>query len=426
MPLRGEGLIELDQVEVADLQPKPLHQLAHRRHRTDAHHPRRHRAGRKAEHLSARLQAVLLHRLGRGEDHRGRAVVDAGRVARRHRARIAECRLQLGEPFKRRLGPRMLVLVDGHRSGLAAGHGDRNDLFGEIARRDRLAGALLRADRERVLVGARDLELLGDVLAGLAHGIDAVLRLHHRIDEAPADGGVVDLGRAREGFRRLAHHERRARHRTRRRRRCRNRSRRRGSRATRCRSHRGPRRRAGSRCWPEPNPGSPPAARPCARRCGCPRRPGWRSRTTPRRDRDQSTFGLRSFSAFSGTAPRSSVRIFASEPPKRPIGVRTASQIKTSRMVAAPPAPASFGRTVVVGNFGSMDRCPFFRNCAGQGQIAASRGFDGHFARTAMHLARECHHCERLRLAISAPELASLAASSSGTCPCVLSFSPCF
>jgi hypothetical protein len=39
------------------------------------------------------------------------------------------------------------------------------------------------------------------------------LRLHQRIDEAPADGGVVDLGRALERFRGLAHDERRPRHR---------------------------------------------------------------------------------------------------------------------------------------------------------------------------------------------------------------------
>ena len=51
---------------------------------------------------------------------------------------------------------------------------------------------------EGVLVLPRDLELLGDVLAGLRHGIDAVLLLHQRVDEPPADGGVVDLGIARE------------------------------------------------------------------------------------------------------------------------------------------------------------------------------------------------------------------------------------
>ena len=41
--LRGEGLVELDHIEVADLEPEPLHQLAGRRHRADAHDARRHR-----------------------------------------------------------------------------------------------------------------------------------------------------------------------------------------------------------------------------------------------------------------------------------------------------------------------------------------------------------------------------------------------
>ena len=64
--------------------------------------------------------------------------------------------------------------------------------------RERAAAALLRAQRERVLIGARHLELLRDVLGGLGHQIDAVLRLDQRIDEAPADRRVVDLGTARE------------------------------------------------------------------------------------------------------------------------------------------------------------------------------------------------------------------------------------
>lgn len=106
----------------------------------------------------------------------------------------------------------MLVLVDGDRAGLAAGNGDRGDFFGEIAGRNRGARALLRADREGVLIRARDLEFLGDVLAGLGHRVDAILRLQQRIDEAPADRGVEDLSRARERFLRLAHHEGRARH----------------------------------------------------------------------------------------------------------------------------------------------------------------------------------------------------------------------
>ena len=40
---------------------------------------------------------------------------------------------------------------------------------------------------------------------------------------------------------------------------------------------------------PAPRPAGPRAAPPCARRCGCPRPPGWRSRGSRRRPRCQST-----------------------------------------------------------------------------------------------------------------------------------------
>src|SRR5204862_1878857 len=74
-------------------------------------------------------------------------------------------------------------------------------------------GALLRAQREGVLVGARDLVVLGHVLAGLRHGVDAVLRLEYGIDEPPAERGVVDFAAALERLLRLAHDQRRPRHR---------------------------------------------------------------------------------------------------------------------------------------------------------------------------------------------------------------------
>src|SRR6185437_14301402 len=55
--LRGEGFIELDQIEVGDLQPQPLHKLARGRHRADAHDTRRHRSRGEAENLRTRCQA---------------------------------------------------------------------------------------------------------------------------------------------------------------------------------------------------------------------------------------------------------------------------------------------------------------------------------------------------------------------------------
>jgi hypothetical protein len=92
------------------------------------------------------------------------------------------------------------------RCGIVTG----DDLLGQPAvglRGDRL---VLAAHGECVLVGARHAKLFGDVLAGLRHGIDAILLLHQRVDEAPADGGVVDLGIARKGRVGLGHDEGRA------------------------------------------------------------------------------------------------------------------------------------------------------------------------------------------------------------------------
>ena len=65
-------------------------------------------------------------------------------------------------------------------SPLRRGMVDRDDLLGEAAVLLRLAGALLRAVGEGVLVGAGDLEVLRDVLRRLRHGVDAVLGLHLR------------------------------------------------------------------------------------------------------------------------------------------------------------------------------------------------------------------------------------------------------
>src|SRR5438132_421604 len=76
--LRGEGFVELDQIEIADLQSQPLHQLARRRHRTDAHDTRRHRRRGEAKNFRPRRQPVPLHRRFRRKNHRGGAVIDSG------------------------------------------------------------------------------------------------------------------------------------------------------------------------------------------------------------------------------------------------------------------------------------------------------------------------------------------------------------
>ena len=153
-----------------------------------------------------------LCRLGRSDDQRLRPVVDAGRVARGHRPARPHDRLQFGEPFRGRVMPGMFVLSDRDRPGLATRHLDCDHPRRQRATHLCRLRPRLRAKGEGVLVGAAHLEFLGDVLAGLRHRIDAVLRLHQRVDEAPADGGVVDLRASLIGGLRLAHHQRRACH----------------------------------------------------------------------------------------------------------------------------------------------------------------------------------------------------------------------
>ena len=82
-----------------------------------------------------------------------------------------------------------LVAQYAQRFLLRARHVHRDDLEREAPVLLGRARALLAAHRERVLILARDLELLGHVLAGLGHRIDAVLRLEQRVDEAL---GVLD------------------------------------------------------------------------------------------------------------------------------------------------------------------------------------------------------------------------------------------
>src|SRR5690606_35157812 len=74
-------------------------------------------------------------------------------------------------------------------------------------------GALLTAQRKAVLILAAHMELLGHVLAGLRHGVHAVLRAQALVDEAPADRRIENFRLAAESDVRFRYHERRARHR---------------------------------------------------------------------------------------------------------------------------------------------------------------------------------------------------------------------
>ena len=121
--------------------------------------------------------------------------------------------LEPGKGLHRGVRPRMLVGVEGARLS-AVRNLDRNDLIGESTGVARRLPALLGGQCEGVLVLARDAALLDDVLGRLAHRVGVVGIGQARVGEAPAEGGVVQrLLAAREGRRRLGHHERCAGHR---------------------------------------------------------------------------------------------------------------------------------------------------------------------------------------------------------------------
>src|SRR5204863_7830880 len=80
-----------------------------------------------------------------------------------------------------RVRPWMLVALD-------ALHG--HELVVEPPGLSRRRPPLLRAERERVLILARDVPPLGDVLARLAHRLERKHLLHARVREPPAERGV--------------------------------------------------------------------------------------------------------------------------------------------------------------------------------------------------------------------------------------------
>ncbi len=187
--LSGEGLIDLDKRQVADLPARPGKRFGHGRNRPDAHVVRMHPGRCSADVSGHRLDA------GRGQgtfghqQQPGRAVVQPGRVTASHRAAGAEGRL-LGREFGRGQ-VRSDSLVAPY---LAVRRLHRDDLGVEPAASRSRRGPLMAAQRELVLPGPVDLVLAGDVLGGLAQADRGVKLGHARADQPPAEPGVRQAG----------------------------------------------------------------------------------------------------------------------------------------------------------------------------------------------------------------------------------------
>ncbi len=184
----GEGFVDLVEIDFVLAPSGFLPELANGVHRGH-HDPRRiQSAGGLGDNAGERLLAKLLRHARAGDDQGRRAVVHAGCVAGGHGAVLLERGFELAQDFDGRVLARAFVLLEqDHLALLLAGNFDGNDLVLEAALLDRRDGLAMRVDGVLVLLLARDLVFVGDVLAGVAHVIVVVdvpeAVLDHRVDE---------------------------------------------------------------------------------------------------------------------------------------------------------------------------------------------------------------------------------------------------
>src|SRR5438477_5599721 len=137
--LRSERFVDLDEIHVLHLEAGTLERLARRRSRTDPHDVRVDAADAARDDPRDRTEPGVLRGIGRSDDHRRGAVVDARGVAGGDRAVLLESRDKFLEYFRSRIGADVLVLVDDDLALLRL-HRDRDDLLAEAARLTRLRG----------------------------------------------------------------------------------------------------------------------------------------------------------------------------------------------------------------------------------------------------------------------------------------------
>ncbi len=106
----------------------------------------------------------------------------------------------------------MFIAAKPQRLAFALRYLDGDQLIGETSRLLGRGGAQLTAQGERVLIGAGNGKLIGDVFRRLRHGMDTVQGFHLRVNKAPADGGIFHLHVAAKGALRFTHHKRRPGH----------------------------------------------------------------------------------------------------------------------------------------------------------------------------------------------------------------------
>src|SRR5688500_253975 len=130
--LRRERLVDLDQVHVANLLAGAVQRLTRGRRGADAHDVRIDTAHTAGDDAGDRLEPRLRGRVGRRDDHRRGAVVDAGSGPGRDGAVLLKAGDELREAFACRIGTDVLVLVHDDVALLLL-HLDGNDLLRQAA-----------------------------------------------------------------------------------------------------------------------------------------------------------------------------------------------------------------------------------------------------------------------------------------------------
>ncbi|ENN88597.1 hypothetical protein RHSP_64717 [Rhizobium freirei PRF 81] len=210
--LRSEGFVQLDEIHLADRKPCALQHAAGGRRRAYAHNARLDAGGSHRDHACLRRQTMLTGCIRICKQESGRTIIDARSIAGGDRKIGIVDAPEFRKLLDRGTGTRMFVAGDKDRLALRLRHADRHDLV--VKQPGGIGGspARLAASGKGVLVGARNTEVSSDIVGGFRHGIDTEFALHLRINEAPADGSVVDGTTAREGTLGLRHDKRSAAH----------------------------------------------------------------------------------------------------------------------------------------------------------------------------------------------------------------------
>src|SRR2546426_3311764 len=146
-PLDRERFVRLDQIVVAALRLGLRQELLHGHDRCEEQILGLAAGARIRSDTGQGFQAVSFRERQRRDDQCARAVVQAGRVPRRHGPALLERRLERGQRCERGVLAGTLVLLD-HRRTLLPGNLDRDRFRLEAARLHRRHGLLVARQRE--------------------------------------------------------------------------------------------------------------------------------------------------------------------------------------------------------------------------------------------------------------------------------------